>query len=106
MQRLGQNVPHGDPNERMVHASAASGAVSNAVQADFTNDQVPDLFASFGYAEGSILDDLLQQNNGIGPWENFNWMDSMSNNQGLMDDSLFGLFTPGQPSFQAFENNF
>jgi hypothetical protein len=92
----------------MDQVSAGAAAESNAMggsHLDSINDQIPDLFASSGYGDSTILDDLLQQNNGIGPWENFNWMDSMASNQGPMDDSLFGLFTPGPPPFQAFESN-
>jgi hypothetical protein len=50
-------------------------------------------------AHGAIpgLDAMFQQSFGNEQWEANSWVDTMLNDQGLMDDSLFGLFTSAQP---------
>jgi hypothetical protein len=50
-------------------------------------------------AHGAIpgIDAMFQQSFGNEQWEANSWVDTMLNDQGLMDDSLFGLFTSAQP---------
>lgn len=102
MNRVGQSVPSKDlavvqsdnipddsllPNlEALPHETDNSGA---GLGVDYNGLDI----------RGAIprIDGTFQQNLGNESWEANSWVDTMLNEQGLMDDSLFGLFTSAQP---------
>ncbi|KAE9374235.1 hypothetical protein N431DRAFT_437706 [Stipitochalara longipes BDJ] len=102
MNRLGQSIPSRDmaaaqsenipdesffPNlEAFPHESENRGT---GQRLDYSGTDV----------HGAIpgIDTMFQQSLGNESWEPNSWVDTMLNDQGLMDDSLFGLFTSAQP---------
>jgi hypothetical protein len=100
MKRLGQSVPNRDlgaahpehfQDESVFHSEAFSHEASNrgtAQRLDYSGIDI--------HADIPGIDAMFQQNLSNESWDN-SWVDTMLNGQGLMDDSLFGLFTSGQP---------
>lgn len=107
MQRLGQSIPDWDPRETLLKANPGHAPMmqhpmdvnGNVIGYD---EDIGGMLPVYGSADVPGLDILLQQSMEIGSWTNENWMDTMMNDQGLMDDSLYGLFTPVQPARSNF----
>ena len=103
MQCLGQSIPDWDPREAVADP-ANNGAFPN-LQSNLTNMQgleVNPTQNSVRINENGATTSLatdLQDNTVSDIWDNGDWMTSILDDQGLMDDSLFGLFTPGEPAF-------
>jgi hypothetical protein len=100
MQRLGQNIPDWDPKESYQPAGQIDAPLqtqNSMCQKGYEDGGEGAQHSGYGHVPG--LDQLLQQSLELENWDNGNWMDTIIDDQGLMDDSLFGLFTPGQPSF-------
>jgi hypothetical protein len=105
MQRLGQSIPDWDPKEPYHPPNHGTTPLQQQGNTDENGDhydggKTTETAPASGYADMQPgLGQLLQQSLELDNWDNGNWMDTIMNDQGLMDDSLFGLFTPGQPAF-------
>lgn len=99
-QRLGQTVPGWDPRDPANHGSILLQDPSDeslAGNAENSNGAAMNGALNMTFGDLPAVDFLFYQGMGI---ENVSedWLESMTQDQGLMDDSLFGLFTPGQPA--------
>lgn len=109
MQRLGRSVPPIEPkeaensNEETLPMHRQSNRLEDGVGFDGgLNGDTQNIWP----VDVPGLDALLQQGLEMEGWGNENWMDTMMDDHGLMDDSLFGLFTPGQPMMPGYGQPF
>jgi hypothetical protein len=102
MNRLGQSVPNKDMaathSENVPDESFFQNLEAFSHETD-NHGTSQRLDLNWVDAHGSIpgIDAMFQQSFGNEHWEASSWVDTMLNDQGLMDDSLFGLFTSAQP---------
>jgi len=94
MQRLGKTIPGWDPRVPGV----PRGSLPQPSCDDHEKRARYGLGASQPDGDLPAADFLFYQGMGIDNGRE-DWLESAMNSEGLMDDSLFGLFTSGQPAF-------
>jgi hypothetical protein len=101
MQRLGKTIPGWDPRVQGVQrASLAQQSLDDHEKRarHSGTSKSDDMVAGMTYGELPAADFLFYQGMGSDNGRE-DWLESAMNSEGLMDDSLFGLFTSGQPAF-------
>ncbi|OBT51837.1 hypothetical protein VE04_06295 [Pseudogymnoascus sp. 24MN13] len=110
MNRLGQSIPTGNPAETYPttqhHGAATQPQISANTSAEKVVTQGCAIASQSIHRDTLEIDGMPQENLNNEIWQDNSWVDTMTYGQGLMDDSLFGLFTTDQQFMPGFDQNF
>lgn len=103
MYRVGKVMPDRDPRENEDVPSQLDHRVANesfTVPINYCNvDQMQQVL---DYPINTELEAFLQQNAQQGNWPTGDWLDTMINEFGQIDDSLIGLMDSQQPVMKGY----